>query len=289
MKTRSMGWASVLMTIVCVLMAAPVLAQSTPCAGRAGTAFVNWPQFHSDPCHTGYNPNEFLLGSSTVGSLVLNWKHSFNSGDIAVANGAVYGFELVGSADNVYALNATTGSLLWKYSTVGNIHGSSPAVANGVVYVGSGDANVYALNASTGALIWKYTTGRYIDSAPAVANGVVYIASGDGYLYALNAGTGALIWKSNIGTYVGYPPAVANGMIYVGADDDTVHALDAATGVPRWSYSTHGSFDGSPVVVNGVVYAGCDDRSIYALDATTGVSALELPDRGTGLSLSCGS
>ena len=28
---------------------------------------------------------------------------------------------------------------------------SSPAVANGVVYVGSGDSNVYALNASTGA------------------------------------------------------------------------------------------------------------------------------------------
>ena len=36
---------------------------------------------------------------------------------------------------------------------------SSPAVANGVVYIGSGDGNVYALNASTGAKLWSYATG----------------------------------------------------------------------------------------------------------------------------------
>ncbi len=73
---------------------------------------------------------------------------------------------------------------------------SSPAVANGVVYVGSSDQNVYALNASTGALLWKYTTGGQIDhSSPAVTNGVVYVGSFDGNVYALNASTGALLWK----------------------------------------------------------------------------------------------
>ena len=56
------------------------------------------------------------------------------------ANGVVY----VGSNDgNVYALNVTTGALLWSYQT-GNVVFSSPAVANGVVYVGSDDGNVYA-------------------------------------------------------------------------------------------------------------------------------------------------
>ena len=57
----------------------------------------------------------------------------------------------------LYALNASTGALLWKYTT-GVLLDSSPAVANGVVYVGSYDENLYALNASTGALLWKYTT-----------------------------------------------------------------------------------------------------------------------------------
>ena len=54
---------------------------------------------------------------------------------------------------------------------------SSPAVANGVVYVGSNDGNVYALNASTGAMLWSYTTGGGVYSSPAVANGVVYVGS----------------------------------------------------------------------------------------------------------------
>ena len=62
---------------------------------------------------------------------------------------------------------------------------SSPAVANGVVYVGSLDNNVYALNASTGAKLWSYTTGGPIYySSPAVANGMVYVGSLDGKVYA---------------------------------------------------------------------------------------------------------
>ena len=39
------------------------------------------------------------------------------------------------------------------------------------------DDNVYALNASTGAKLWSYTTGGDMDSSPAVANGVVYVGS----------------------------------------------------------------------------------------------------------------
>ena len=70
-------------------------------------------------------------------------------------------------------------------------------MANGVVYVGSYDQNVYALNANTGALLWKYKTANFIESSPAVANGVVYIASNDpdDNLYALDANTGTLLWK----------------------------------------------------------------------------------------------
>ena len=61
---------------------------------------------------------------------------------------------------------------------------SSPAVANGVVYVGSLDNNVYALKASTGHLLWKYTTGFFVFSSPAVANGMVYVGSDDKNVYA---------------------------------------------------------------------------------------------------------
>jgi len=61
---------------------------------------------------------------------------------------------------------------------------SSPAVSDGVVYIGSVDKKVYALDAATGALKWNYTTGGYIGSSPAVCSGVVYIGSDDMKVYA---------------------------------------------------------------------------------------------------------
>lgn len=45
---------------------------------------------------------------------------------------------------------------------------------------------LYALDAVTGALKWSYTTGSAIFSSPAVANGVVYIGSTDDNVYAFH-------------------------------------------------------------------------------------------------------
>jgi outer membrane protein assembly factor BamB len=73
--------------------------------------------------------------------------------------------------------------LKWSYASGGGP--SSPAVANGVVYVGShSNNNVYALKASTDALLWSYTTGNEVWSSPAVANGVVYVGGDDFKVYA---------------------------------------------------------------------------------------------------------
>ena len=63
---------------------------------------------------------------------------------------------------------------------------SSPAVANGVVYVGSEDYKLYALDVVTGARKWSYATGSFIESSPAVANGMVYIVSSDHNVYAFH-------------------------------------------------------------------------------------------------------
>ena len=50
-----------------------------------------------------------------------------------------------------------------------------PAVVDGFVYVGSLDGKVYCLNALNGEQIWNYTTGSWVQSSPAIANGHVYI------------------------------------------------------------------------------------------------------------------
>jgi hypothetical protein len=98
-----------------------------------------------------------------------------------VAGGRMY----VGSDDdNIYCLNAITGSQLWSFTTEGDV-ASSPAVAGGCVYVGSYDHKVYYLDATTGALLWNYTTLDDIFSSPAVALGRVYVCSLDYKVYCL--------------------------------------------------------------------------------------------------------
>jgi outer membrane protein assembly factor BamB len=58
--------------------------------------------------------------------------------------------------------------LKWQFGNIGESFLSSPAVANGVVYVGSDDGNLYAINAKTGAMLWGYKTrGNDVSSSPA--------------------------------------------------------------------------------------------------------------------------
>jgi len=146
-------------------------------------------------------------------------------------------------------------ALKWSYTTGFYVY-SSPAVANGVIYIGSEDSKVYALKAKTGHKLWSYTAGDLVASSPAVANGVVYVGSYDRNLYALNAKTGAKLWSYATGDDGSSSPAVANGVVYVGSADGNVYALDAKTGTKLWSYLTGSSVYSWPAVANGVVYVG---------------------------------
>jgi outer membrane protein assembly factor BamB len=162
-----------------------------------------------------------------------------------------------------------TNQTLWNHTT--SSVESSPAISDGIVFVGSDDYKVYALNASTGALKWNYTTGGSVYSSPAVANGIVYVGSLDYKVYALNASTGALKWNYTTGNWVTSSPAVAGGIVYVGSTDCKVYALNGATGAYIWSYTTSGSiYMSSPSVAGANVYVGSYDHRLYALNAATG-------------------
>ncbi len=124
------------------------------------------------------------------------------SSSMAVANGYVY----FGCYDrNVYCLSASTGKLVWNFTT-GNTVESCPSVANGYVYVGSWDGNVYCLDAANGTRIWSYTTGALVESSPAVVDGQVYVGSANGNIYCLNALSGAKIWSYPTGNIVESSP-----------------------------------------------------------------------------------
>jgi len=174
---------------------------------------------------------------------------------------------------------------MWDYQTGGQIL-SSPAIVNGVVYVGSNDGNIYAIDSATGTLLWSYKTGGYVLSSPAVANGMVYIGSDDGNLYAFNAVTGQVVWKD---TVVQQPvfgivsaPLVANGIVYATAyDNGAIFAVNASNGAKIWAIQVPGKMSrSSPSLANGILYVGSADDLVYALNAATGATIWTYKTRG---------
>lgn len=218
----------------------------------------------------------------------------------AVAEGLVY---FVSSAGSIAAVDTASGQPKWVYAVeferkfeAKNLHGypspaqtvpdawdvftSSPAVANGKVYFGSGDGNVYAVDARTGVLQWKFATKDVVHASPAVVANTVYIGSWDSFFYAIDADTGQQKWAFKAGedpaihNQVGFQSsaAVVDGTVYVGCRDAHVYALDAATGRKKWDYPTSKSWvNGTPAVRDGLVYVGTSDSARFmALDARTG-------------------
>jgi outer membrane protein assembly factor BamB len=164
----------------------------------------------------------------------------------------------------------------WSFLTGNHIH-QSPAVVDGVVYVGSEDSYFYALNATTGAEIWNYTSGNpYEGSSPVVESGIVYAVT-TGMIRALNASVGTWIWTAvtSADGFIGHP-AVVDGVLYIGgymgASNSHIYAFNASTGAQKWN-ATVTEIDSAIAVVDGVVYAASHYDGvnyIYALNASTG-------------------
>ena len=183
--------------------------------------------------------------------------------------------------------------LKWKFHTGGMVI-SSPAVAGGIVYLGSSDGNFYAVDAESGAQKWKFEIRSRVPSSPAVSGGVVYFGAYDGNFYALDAATGALKWKFKtegerrfagkhlhgvqpVSETMPDPfdcylssPVVWKGAVYFGSGDGNVYALDAASGKLNWKFKTGDVVHASPAIADDTVFIGSWDSYFYAIDAGTG-------------------
>jgi eukaryotic-like serine/threonine-protein kinase len=190
----------------------------------------------------------------------------------AVVQGTVY----FGSGDgNVYALDAASGDLKWKFKTGDVVH-SSPAVADGMVYVGSWDTYFYALDATTGAQKWRFKTGDDpvihnqigIQSSPLVADGLVYFGCRDSNLYALNAHSGEKKWAfNNKGSWVISSPVVKDGRLYFATSDTGLfHSVDAKTGNEIYSLKFIWPLFSSPAIAGNVLYIGSEEGKLFAVD-----------------------
>jgi outer membrane protein assembly factor BamB len=180
-----------------------------------------------------------------------------------------------------FVRNGATRQALWKFPTGDEIW-SSPALNNGILYIGSVDRKLYAVDAKTSEVRWRFPPASEIVDTPTVTeigvivdspfvdDGVVYIGSFDQNLYAVSAETGKELWHFKTGGHLVSSPTVAAGVVYVGSDDSFLYAIDAASGKLRWRFKTGERVWSTPAVDDGIVYVGGLDHNVYAIDAATG-------------------
>jgi alcohol dehydrogenase (cytochrome c) len=249
------------------------------CAG-CGSQAATWAQPNGDRSGTR-SAHGASIDSGNVARLHVAWRFRIpvtpRESGVVTATPLAVGrvVYLQDMLSNVYAIDASSGALVWKHRLDAGTPGPNGlSFDRGLVY-GSTDTTVFALDASTGRARWSHRIlGRresFVDIAPLAAHGLVYTATTGygpgtrGALYALDERTGATRWRFDTihgpwlhpdeagGGGAWQTPTLAGGTLYVGT----------ANPLP-W-----GGSRGRP---NGGAYPGAAlwTDSLLALDAKTG-------------------
>jgi outer membrane protein assembly factor BamB len=239
---------------------------------------TDWPTYMQNYQNHGYSEspaphdNAILWSAPVTGDY-----HEFPTP--VVVDGIVY-YPQDSTGDSLYALNAATGEILWKFPSIYN--DDPVTVVDGRLYTPSD--SLWCLDALTGARIWASAVGGATGGSVVVIDGLVYCANDtscpDSTVVAcLNADDGSTIWLKNLYGYTISCMAYWNGMLYVPtiSGSDALYALDAITGDIIWenTESEVGYWDSSPTVVDGIVYINDCSEKTFAFDAFTGETVWE--------------
>ena len=165
----------------------------------------------------------------------------------------VDGVIYVGGHFKILALDAETGRGIWQVPATGPVH-SSPAVAGEMLFIGLLDSRILALDLQSGQIRWSFHANDPVPGPAAVDNGMVYMGSLDGIVYALDAGNGGLIWKVKTDESVSSAPAIYNGKIFIASSNGSLYVRDSRTGDKRFRFRTSALARTPSVDGSGLVY-----------------------------------
>ncbi len=278
----------------------------------SGVALAQWDTFHGDNQRTGQAAVNFPSGN-----LQVLWKFTLGEHTWRYCKGAsvwsaspVFGevggrtLVFIGAYDNnLYALEAVTGKVVWRFTT-GCVINAAPvfAVVEGRprVFVASTDRTFYCVDAATGSQLWAYetvpwtyTVGHSQPSSPLVTTldgqQVVFIAFWNtdrrpvravqkGELLAFRADRRELLWRIQLSDSNLSTPSLlevdGRAMLFLGSEDGQVRAVEARTGKQVWAQVTGHAIVASPLALKvagqPVVYVGDWFGMVYCLSARDG-------------------
>ncbi|HEV2913002.1 MAG TPA: PQQ-binding-like beta-propeller repeat protein [Pyrinomonadaceae bacterium] len=201
----------------------------------------------------------------------------------------------------LFKLERKTGKEVWRYdlgdARVSRIlphqsvyhfdfRGPRPLLADGVIYIGSGDGSFHAVNASTGQRVWRFepshetrgarVTGPadFVQSQSKIRAGAaldgprVVFGSLDQYVYSLERQTGKKVWEKNTQGVIDSAPVIVGDKLIIGNRNGLLAALNPATAEVLWRMVFWGSsVESEPAPADGLFYIGSSDlRRVTLID-----------------------
>lgn len=244
-----------------------------------------WTNLAGNPAHTGVAEN---LSPALEPAWMTNIGASVFMSSPLVADGKVF----VASVDEnlkgeayVYALEAATGKLLWKYQTRNSVK-NTIVIDRNRVFAQDAEGYLYAIHSKDGKLSWEKKLAVaglpvLVDGLVA-ADGVVYAGAGKG-LCALTSDEGKVLWQNtawNQGEGTTMTGALGNGVLVTGAQWRGLYGTDATTGKKLWQAEKDGLRNrGASAAIHGNFMYLISQKSLFILETKTGkiIVRKELP------------
>jgi len=264
----------------------------------AASDVPNWPQ-------PGGAPDLKVDNVAAAPAFEIAWRKGFGKGSSRayhvtappiLVDGRIY---VMDAESDVAAIDAKTGSVIWKKSIHSRTKrdkkgfGGGVAWSGGKLYVSSGFRFVAQLDPASGDVGWRRETSAPIHNAPIVTHNRVFVISTDNELLTYDTATGtpgwtyqALIEPARI--LASSSPAAAGDTVIGAFASGEVVALRASNGNDLWNntlskasrtsaLSEIRDVAGRPVIYEGDVYAASHSGVFAATDLRTGQARWSLP------------
>jgi len=211
-------------------------------------------------------------------------------GGAAIADGALF---FVCDNGLLFKLDRATGKEIWRYDlgdaatprilphqVIENsgdfdfdTSAPTPTIAEGVVYVGSGDGSVHAVDATSGKRVWRAAVKGKVRVTAIVDPTRVIVGTFDNLLYALDRKTGAELLKWDSRGPIVTPPTLVDDKLIVGNRNGLLAALNFVTGAVVWRMQLWGSSAESEATPAGgslFFFGSSDLRRVALMDSKDG-------------------
>lgn len=180
----------------------------------------------------------------------------------------------------VYALERATGRELWRFDTGAEIDSAPVVFEGKVLVGNRGYGLHALAAATGELVWKTFFWGSWVESTPAVADGTIYVGASDlRRVSAIDPADGRVLWRSDVRGWTWGTPLVAGDRIYAGAAGGSPYffhhvaglwALDRASGRPLWRWpfdevpgAHQWGVGGSPALAGDTLVITTIEGSVY--------------------------